>query len=125
NRPNIFVLNEVFYLPKLEKQNGFIRNTIGGWEFNTIFTAENGNSQSVYQSGVGAATALLDPNEPANNCSFNGATFPCALSSLSGTGYTNNQRPNINPGTSCGSGTSGAQIDNPNAFTLIGYQIGT
>jgi hypothetical protein len=129
NRPNIFVLNEVFYLPKLEKRNSFVRNTIGGWEFNTIFTAENGNSQSVYQSGIGAAgeTAFgfIDPLAPANNCSFNGASFPCALSSLTGTGYTNNQRPNINPGESCGKGSSGAQIDNPNAFTLIGYQIGT
>jgi hypothetical protein len=42
-----------------------------------------------------------------------------------GTGYTNNQRPNINPGTSCGSGSHGQFIDNPNAFTLIGFQIGT
>jgi hypothetical protein len=125
NRPNIFVLNEVFYLPKLEQKNAFVRNTVGGWEFNTIFTAENGNSQSVYQSGIGAAGGALDPNAPVNNCSFNGNSFPCALSSLSGTGYTNNQRPNINPGVSCNSGVSGAQIDNPNAFTLIGYQIGT
>ena len=39
-----------------------MRNTIGGWEFNTIFTAENGNSMTVYQNGVSPATALLDPN---------------------------------------------------------------
>ncbi|MBS1841993.1 MAG: carboxypeptidase regulatory-like domain-containing protein [Acidobacteria bacterium] len=129
NRPNIFVMNEVFYLPKLEKQNAFVRNTVGGWEFNTIFTAENGNSQSVYQNGIGAAGettfGFINPAAPVNNCSFNGANFPCALSSLSGTGYPNNQRPNIVAGTACNSGTSGAQIDNPGAFTLIGYQIGT
>src|SRR5579871_4024549 len=125
NRPNIFVMNEVFYLPRLEHSNAFARNVLGGWELNAIFTAENGNSQSVYQSGIGAATALLDPAAPVNNCSFNGTSFPCALNSLSGTGYTNNQRPNVNPGVSCNSGVSGSQIDNPNAFTLIGYQIGT
>jgi hypothetical protein len=129
NRPNIFILNEVFYLPKLEHQNAFVKNTAGGWEFNTIFTAENGNSQSVYQNGVGAAgtTAFgqLDPSAPSNNCSFNGASFPCALSSLSGTGYQNNQRPNVNPGVSCNSGASGLQIDNPTAFTLVGYHLGT
>lgn len=129
NRPNIFVMNEVFYLPKLERQNGFVRNAFGGWEFNTIFTAENGNSQSVYQSGISAAgesqNGFIDPAAPANNCNFNGASFPCALSSLSGTGYTNNQRPNIVPGTACNSHSSGPQIDNPGAFTVIGYQLGT
>ena len=124
NRPNIFVMNEVFYLPKLEHQNGFLKQTLGGWEANAIFTAENGNSMSVYQSGVGAATALLDPTAPTNNCTFNAASFPCALSSLTGTGYTNNQRPNIVPGVGCNSGHSGNQLMNPNAFTLIGYQIG-
>ena len=125
NRPNIFVLNEVFYLPKLDHKAEFIKQTIGGWEFNTIFTAENGNSMTVYQSGVGAASALVDPSAPVNNCNFNGASFPCALSSLYGTGYTNNQRPNIVPGTSCNSGAHGQFIMNPNAFTLIGMQLGT
>jgi len=119
------VLNEVFYLPKLDHKAEFIKQTIGGWEFNTIFTAENGNSMTVYQNGVSAAGALVDPSAPVNNCSFNGASFPCALSSLYGTGYTNNQRPNIVPGQSCNSGRHGQFIMNPNAFTLIGMQLGT
>ena len=127
NRPNIFVLNEVFYLPKLEHKQEFIRQTIGGWEFNTIFTAENGNSMSVYQSGVGAATALIDPNANPLVCTGAGQAnpFPCALNSLAGTGYTNNQRPNIVPGQSCNSGRNGQFIMNPNAFTLIGMKLGT
>jgi hypothetical protein len=125
NRPNIFVLNEVFYLPKLEHKNELVRQTIGGWEFNTIFTAENGNSMSVYQSGLVAATTLLDPNANPAPCSFNGATFPCALNSLSGTGYTNNQRPNLVKGVGCDSGQNGFQVMNPNAFTLLGMAIGT
>lgn len=127
NRPHIFVFSEVFFLPRFERQNGFIRNTIGGWEFNTIFTAESGNSITVYQSGLSAASSQLDPNSNPLVCTGLGVAnpFPCNLQSLTGSGYTNNQRPNIVPGTSCNSGVSGNQIFNPNAFTLIGYQLGT
>jgi hypothetical protein len=130
NRPNIFVMNEVFYLPKLEHKQEFIRQTVGGWEFNTIFTAENGNSMSVYQNGVGQAgvgdpNSLLDQSASNNNCTFNGATFPCGLNTLSGTGYGNNQRPNRVAGVSCNAGQHGQFIMNPNAFTLIGMQLGT
>jgi len=124
NRPNIFVMNEVFFLPRLEHQNLFVRNTVGGWEFNTIFTAENGNSITVYQNGLAGASAALDPNANPLNCSFNGNEFPCSVQALTGTGYGNNLRPNIVPGTSCNSGAKGNQIFNPNAFTLVGYSIG-
>jgi hypothetical protein len=126
NRPHIFVFNEVFFLPKFEHQASFIRESVGGWEFNTIFTAESGNSITVYQSGLAPATTLLDPAAPTPQCSGGGLTFPCAgLASLSGTGFNNTQRPNTMPGTSCNSGVSGNQIFNPNAFTLIGFKIGT
>ncbi len=126
NRPNIFVMNEVFFLPKLEHKNTFVRETLGGWEFNTIFTAENGNSITVYQDGIGPGTAFLIPGTQAMCTGTDGVTtFPCGLSSLSGTGYNNNQRPNMVPGVSCNSGVSGDQIFNPAAFTLTGFQIGT
>lgn len=125
NRPNIFVLNEVFFLPRLENHGLLVRSTLGGWEFNTIFTAENGNSITVYQNGVSQATGLLDPTASPLNCSFNGSVFPCGLNALTGTGFGNNLRPNVDSGTSCNSGSSGNQIFNPNAFTLVGYQIGT
>ena len=132
NRPNIFVFNEVFFLPKLAHQNAFVRESVGGWELNTIFTAESGNSITVYQTGASAAGLnsilhiQLDPVASPLNCTDSaGNKFPCGISSLSGTGYTNTQRPNAAPGTSCNSGVSGNQIFNPNAFTLIGMQIGT
>src|SRR5256885_14414938 len=71
-------------------------------------------------------TLFRSPAAPTPQCSGGGLTFPCAgLNSLSGTGFNNTQRPNIVPGTSCNSGVSGNQIFNPNAFTLIGFQIGT
>jgi hypothetical protein len=125
NRPNIFIFTEVFYLPKFEHKAAFVRETVGGWEFNTIFTAENGNSISVYQSGLSAGTALLDPTANPLNCSYNGAVFPCGLQSLTGTGYNNNNRPNAVAGVSCNSGEHGQQIFNPKAFTLVGFQIGS
>ncbi|HXM97329.1 MAG TPA: carboxypeptidase regulatory-like domain-containing protein [Candidatus Dormibacteraeota bacterium] len=126
NRPHIFVFSEVFFLPKFEHQNGFIRETVGGWEFNTILTAESGNSITVYQSGLSQAKGKLDPNSDPLVCTAPGVLnpFPCNLQSLTGTGYTNNQRPN-QTGSSCNSDVSGNQIFNPNAFTLIGYQLGT
>lgn len=129
NRPNIFVMNEVFYLPKLEHQNPFIKHSVGGWEFNSIVTAENGNSITIYQQGINpagnTAAAQIDPNASPLLCSFNGKSFPCALNSLTGTGFNNTQRPNRDTSTSCNSGVSGLQIYNPAAFTLVGYQIGT
>jgi hypothetical protein len=127
NRPNIFVMNEVFYLPKLDHRGELARQTVGGWELNAIFTAENGNSMSVYQSGLSQASgpgSLLDPNANPAPCSFNGVSFPCALNSLSGTGYTNNQRPNIVSGVGCDSGQHGQFVMNPNAFTVIGMTLG-
>jgi len=132
NRPHIFVFNEVFFLPKFEHQASFIRESVGGWELNTIFTAESGNSITVYQSGVSPAgrqndvlKIRLDPATVLNCTDAAGNEFPCALSSLSGTGYNNTQRPDAVPGTSCNSGVSGNQIFNPNAFTLIGFHLGS
>jgi hypothetical protein len=106
NRPNIFVANEVFYLPKLEKQNSVVKNVAGGWEANSIFTMAQGSSFSVFDTSAGGA---------------GGST----LSSLVGTGYTANQRPLLSGKLACSSGTSGYNRLNYDAFTLIGYTIGT
>jgi hypothetical protein len=134
NRPHIFVFNEVFFLPKFEHQASFVRETVGGWELNTIFTAESGNSITVYQNGVSSPgpgsrndtlKIIVDPNTPLNCSDSAGNQFPCGASSLSGTGFGNTQRPDAVPGTSCNSGVSGNQIFNPNAFTLIGFHLGS
>ena len=105
NRPNIFVANEVFYLPKLQKQNAFVQNVAGGWEANSIFIMAEGSSFTVLSSGASAA---------------GGST----LNSLVGTGFTSNQRP-LATGSSCTAGTSGRNRLNYSAFTLVGYTIGT
>jgi hypothetical protein len=109
NRPNIFVANEVFFLPKFEGQNRLVQNTAGGWEFNSIFSMAQGSSFSVFSSGVSGA-------------SVNGVAS--TLNSLVGTGYTNNQRPLVTS-VGCNTGHKGPELLNYSHFTLIGYTIGT
>lgn len=103
NRPNVFVMNEVYYLPKLDNYNELVQQTIGGWELNSIFTAAHASSLTVFANG-----------------SYNGG----AVSGLIGTGYIGNNRP-LTTGTSCNAGQKANQILNVNAFTLVGYTLGT
>jgi hypothetical protein len=125
NRPNMFVANAVYYLPKFASANAFEREALGGWEFASIFQALSGNSLSNFFN----ATV-----QDQNYCNFPGAPPNCLtaftnnISDVYGTGNGGN---NINAGrfmttgTSCNSGESGKQIWNPAAFTLVGYAIGT
>ena len=103
NRPQIFVLNEVYYLPKFKKQNQIIQQTIGGWEINGIFSAAHGNSLTVVTNG-----------------SYNNG----AISQLIGTGYNGNNRA-LTTGTSCNAGEKDNHVLNASAFTLVGYVLGT
>jgi hypothetical protein len=109
NRPNIFVANEVLFLPKLARYNQFMRQTVGGWQFNSIFTAAQGSSLTIVTNGITGA-------------SVGGAASD--LSMLVGTGYNGNQRPLITD-VPCNTGRHGDQILNPRHFTLTGYVIGT
>jgi hypothetical protein len=104
NRPNIFVANAIFTLPKLTSSNSFLRGVAGGWELTTIGTLENGNSITVYDAGTPTGGGW-------NN--------------LYGTGYAGNVRPLIVPGQSCNISIHGNQVLNPAAFTFTGLQIGT
>jgi hypothetical protein len=105
NRPQIFIANLVYYLPDLKGQNEMVQAVAGGWELGAITQYASGTSVSFFQNGV--ADAAGGP-----------------LSSLFGSGYTNVQRPLVT-GQSCTAGTGGDQVLNPNAVTLVGYQIGT
>jgi hypothetical protein len=109
NRPNIFVASEVFYLPKLANHAAPVRQTLGGWELNSIINVTSGASLSVFSSGASGATV-------------NGVSS--SLTSLQGSGFNNNNRPDVTS-VGCNAGQSGDQILNSSAFTLVGYQIGT
>jgi hypothetical protein len=113
NRPQIFVANLVYYLPALKGQNEIVQSVAGNWEVGAITQYASGTSTTMYQNGISENTALT----------VGGANS--GVGSLIGTGYTNNNRPLVNPSQSCTQGTGGAQIINPGAFTLVGYQLGT
>ncbi len=103
NRPNIFVANEVYYLPKLENSNKLVEGVAGGWQVNGIFSWAHASSLTSFANG-----------------GYNGG----AVNSLIGTGYVGNNRPLLT-GVGCNAGEKGNQILNANAFTLIGYTLGT
>jgi hypothetical protein len=103
NRPDIFVANEVYYLPKLANQNMVVRSVIGGWQLNSILNVAHASSLTVFANG-----------------SYNSG----AISQLIGTGYVGNNRP-LTTGQGCNAGEKANQILNQDAFTLVGYTLGT
>ncbi|MGA3371404.1 MAG: carboxypeptidase regulatory-like domain-containing protein [Terracidiphilus sp.] len=113
NRPNIFVASEVFYLPKLANQNFLVKSIAGGWETNSIITAAEGSSFSIYTNGIGGGSVTVG-----------GVTTGSTVNQLIGTGYTANQRPLVTS-TACNSGASGPNLLNWSHVTLVGYTIGT
>lgn len=129
NRPNILVANEVFYLPKLANKNLFVRNTLGGWEANSIVSVSSGSSLTVFANGAGGES--LNYTCPAGSTwtSCVGqpvgtvVTVSSPLSMLTGTGYSGSQRANAT-GLSCNAGEKGNQILNSGAFSLTGYVLG-
>jgi hypothetical protein len=125
NRPQMFVANAIFYLPKFAGSSPVEREALGGWEFATIFQALSGNSLSNFYNAT-----LQDQNF----CNFPGAPANCASTfsnNVSDAYGTGNGAGNINTGrfmttgTACNAGEKGDQIWNPAAFTLVGYTIGT
>jgi hypothetical protein len=132
DRPSVLVANEVYYLPKLTNQNAFVRNTIGGWEANSIITVSSGSALSIYSNGASGAslTYTCPTGSTWSACTAAGAgpgavvSVASPLSMLTGTGYSGSQRPNAT-GLSCNAGENGNQILNQSAFTLVGYVLGT
>jgi hypothetical protein len=118
NRPQIFVMNAVYYLPDLKGSNGLVQAVAGGWELAGISQYSSGASLSFYQNGITENTGLV----------AGGANAPGAgaLNQLFGNGGGGN--PPLRPllsGQGCHTGDSGSQVLNPGVVTLIGYPIGT
>lgn len=109
NRPNIFVANEVLFLPKLASHGALVQNTVGGWEANSIVNIAEGSSLTIFDTGAsGVSVGGVNSN----------------LNTLLGTGYGNNNRPLVTD-IPCNTGRHGDQFLNPAHFTVIGYAIGT
>jgi len=127
NRPNIFVANEVLFLPKLAKYNQILQQTAGGWEVNSIFTMAEGSSFTSFSSGASGACTHIYNNAANSSDPLNGtclADGTSTLNSLAGTGYNSNQRA-LATSTSCTSGHGGNNLLNWSHFTLNNYALGT
>jgi len=130
NRPHVFVANEVFYLPKLTNRNAMVRESVGGWELNSIISITSGSSLSVFSNGAGgdSITYACPPGSTWSACTAPGSTgtvtVSSPLNSLTGTGFNQNNRPDRGS-IACNSGENGRNVLNPSAFTLVGYTLGT
>ena len=114
NRPMIFTANFNYFLPDLTQANKFVRGAFGAWELGLITTEASGNSNTIYQGTLQENASLRQ-----------GGSFGDGLQALfNSANQRTMQRPLIVPGQSCGI-SAGDQVMNPNAFTLVGYQIGT
>jgi len=118
NRANIFVANEVFYLPKFASHGMLVQNVVGGWEANSIISLAEGSSFSVFSSGASGACT----NEAADGTCIAG--YSSSLSALVGTGYTDNQRPLVTD-VGCSTGRHGPDMLNYSHFSLMGYTLGS
>lgn len=129
NRPNNFVANAVYNLPSLAGKNHLLTGALGGWELSGITTAANGNNFTIYQGASENTKAVAKVLDRTVGSPTLGTliTNPAAglLNGLVQTGYTAPLRPLKVAGQSPTAGRKGQQIVNPNAFTLIGYQLGT
>jgi hypothetical protein len=102
HRAHVFNASLVLGLPRMENKEGFVKQVFGDWEFGTVAVAASG----------APLTVLTGP-------------IPGLNGGPSGTGFTDNQRPNRVPGQPCRADSSDpTQILNPAAYTLVGFQLG-
>ena len=101
-RTHIFNVSLVWMLPALEDKSGLVRHILGDWELTGITGAATGQPFSAYVGSI-----------------------PGLTGGPSGTGYTDNQRPNRTSDSCTGGGGPDEQVINPNAYTLDGFQLGT
>jgi len=103
DRRHIFNTALVWMLPSLEGRSKSMRQVFGDWEAAAILGAASGQPLSVHTGSI-----------------------PGLNGGPSGTGYTDNQRPNQVAGEPCHpSGGLPEQILNPAAYTLNGFVLGT
>jgi len=103
HRTHVFNASLVLVLPELEGESAPVHHLLGGWEIGTIVQASSGSPLTVYTGSI-----------------------PDLTGGVSGTGLTDNQRPNRVSGQSCrASSGPKEQWLNPNAWTLTGFELGT
>lgn len=101
-RTNIFNMFLVHLLPTLDDTPRVIGGLFGGWELAAIVNAATGQPFTAYTGPI-----------------------PGLNGGPSGTGYTDNQRPNRTSEPCRAGGDPAEQIINPAAYTLDGFQLGS
>jgi type 1 fimbria pilin len=104
DRRHIFNAALVLAGPTMEGEHGVKAALLGGWEVGTIVQAASGQAVTIFTGSL-----------------------PGMNGGPSGTGYNDNQRPNVVAGQDCRATDSNnpEQILNPAAVTLVGFQLGT
>jgi hypothetical protein len=104
DRRHVFNAALVLAGPTMEGQHGPRAWFLGGWEIGTIVQAASGQALTIYTGSI-----------------------PGLNGGPSGTGYTDNQRPNMVSGVDCRANDSNnpEQIINPGAVTLAGFALGS
>jgi hypothetical protein len=102
-RTHIYNASLIYLLPTLEDKGKLTRGFFGDWEITTIVGAGSGQPVTIFVSPL-----------------------PGLTGGPSGTGFTDNQRPNRVAGQDCrASGDPPEQIINPAAYTLVGFNLGS
>ncbi len=102
DRTHIFNASLVLMLPTLQNSSRAVRAILGDWEIAAIFAAGSGQPLDITIGSI--------PGLPGGGAS--------------GTGYTDNQRPNRTSTACSPSGGVAEQIINPAAFSIEAFQIG-
>jgi hypothetical protein len=104
DRRHVFNTALVLAGPTMEGEHNLKGRLLGGWEVGTILQAASGQALTIYTGSI-----------------------PGLNGGPSGTGYTDNQRPNFVSGADCRANDSARpeQIIDPAALSLTGFQLGT
>lgn len=101
HREHIFSASGVWNLPSLEGRGGFLEYVLGDWAATAVVSYASGAPITVYVVDIPGL----------------------GQGGFAGTGYDDNNRPIRVADVPC-SGSGGAQIINPDAFTLTGLRLG-
>jgi hypothetical protein len=103
HRKHIFSANVIYNLPELNDRNGFVRNTLGGWQLGSIIGLTTGPAITT----IGGVSGSVSPSGTSSGLQF--ANRPLRV--FSEPCRSNSPDP--------------VQWLNPNAFTWNGYALGT
>ncbi len=104
----------IYNLPEFKESNSFVKTLLGGWEAAAIVQISSGTSLTPQLNATGISNFNVDGNLV--------KAFQAGITGT-GTGVAN-QRPLRVDGVPCTIDGEKGSFINPDAFTLVGYEIG-